>query len=66
MTTMKIYMPKGFIDYICPQIYFSLNNPALAFEDSLKSWAELDYNDNVKLYVGLAGYEAGTDDDENT
>ena len=57
---------KGFIDYICPQIYFSLNNPALTFEDSLKSWAELDYDDNVKLYVGLAGYKAGTDDDENT
>lgn len=57
---------KGFADYICPQIYFSLDNPALSFEDALDSWQELDFADNVKLYVGLAGYKAGTDDDEGT
>lgn len=57
---------NGFIDYICPQIYFSLSNPALTFENSLKSWCDIEYSENVKLYVGLAGYKAGTDDDENT
>lgn len=57
---------KGYIDYICPQIYFSLENPALTFEDSLQSWCELDFASNVNLYVGLAGYKAGTDDDEGT
>ncbi len=57
---------RGFIDYICPQIYFSLTNPALTFEDSLKSWTELDYAENVSLYIGLAGYKAGSDDDEGT
>lgn len=57
---------KGYIDYICPQIYFSLDNPALTFEDSLQSWCELEFASNVNLYVGLAGYKAGTDDDEGT
>ncbi len=57
---------RGFVDYICPQIYFSLNNPALSFESSLKSWTELEFAENVKLYAGLAGYKAGTDADENT
>lgn len=57
---------RGYIDYICPQIYFSLDNPALTFEDSLQSWCELDFASNVNLYVGLAGYKAGTDDDEGT
>ena len=57
---------RGYIDYICPQIYFSLTNPALTFENSLQSWCELEFADNVKLYVGLAGYKAGTDDDEGT
>lgn len=57
---------KGYIDYICPQIYFSLDNPALTFEDALQSWCELDFASNVNLYVGLAGYKAGTDDDEGT
>ncbi len=57
---------KGFVDYICPQIYFSTENPALTFEDSLKSWCELDFYEGVNLYIGLAGYKAGTDDDEGT
>ena len=58
---------KGFVDYICPQIYFSLENPTLTFEDCLNSWLALDFNENVSLYVGLAGYKAGNEDyDENT
>lgn len=57
---------RGFVDYICPQIYFSTENPVLTFEDALESWSTLDYDENVKLYVGLAGYKAGTDDDEGT
>lgn len=57
---------KGFVDYICPQLYYSLDNPALTFENSLNSWASLDINKNVKLYVGLAGYKANTDYDEGT
>ncbi len=50
---------KGFADYICPQIYFSLENPALTFKDCLNSWTSLDFDENVKLYVGLGGYKAG-------
>lgn len=57
---------KGFVDYICPQLYYSLDNPALTFENSLNSWASLDINKNVKLYVGLAGYKANTNSDEGT
>lgn len=57
---------RGYIDYICPQIYFSLDNPALTFEDSFQSWCDLEFAKNVNLYAGLAGYKAGTDDDEGT
>lgn len=57
---------RGFVDYICPQIYFSTENPSLTFEDSLESWCSLEFDKNVKLYVGLAGYKAGSDDDEGT
>lgn len=56
----------GFADYICPQIYFSPDNPHLGFMDALNDWTELSFADNVKLYVGLAGYKAGTDADEGT
>ena len=58
---------KGFADYICTQIYFSLENPALTFEDCLNSWTSLDFDENVKLYVGLGGYKAGNGEyDEET
>lgn len=58
---------KGFADYICPQIYFSLENPALTFEDCLNSWTSLDFDENLKLYVGLGGYKAGNGEyDEET
>lgn len=58
---------KGFADYICPQIYFSLENPALTFEDCLDGWTSLDFDENVKLYVGLGGYKAGNGEyDEKT
>lgn len=57
---------SGFADYVCPQLYFSLDNPALSFENALNSWSNLEFADGVKLYIGLAGYKAGTDSDENT
>ncbi len=57
---------KGYIDYICPQIYFSLDNPALSFEDSLNEWLNLNMHKELKLYIGLAGYKGGSDEDEGT
>ena len=57
---------RGFVDYICPQIYFSIENPALTFEDSLSTWTELEFDKDVKLYVGLGGYKAGSDADDGT
>ena len=57
---------RGFVDYICPQLYFSLDNPALGFEEALSQWSALEFSDSVQLYIGLAGYKAGTDADEGT
>ena len=57
---------KGYIDYICPQVYFSLDNPALTYEDGLRDWLELKQHDNLSLYVGLPAYKAGTDADSGT
>ncbi len=57
---------EGYIDYICPQIYFSLDNPALTFEDSLREWLKLKKHKGLQLYVGLSGYKAGTDADDGT
>ncbi len=56
----------GYIDYICPQLYFSIDNPALGFEDGLDEWLKVSQHDGLQFYVGIAGYKAGTDADEGT
>lgn len=56
----------GYIDYICPQLYYSLQNPALKFEKALDNWSELEYHKSVELYIGIAGYKTGTDSDNGT
>ena len=57
---------EGYIDYICPQIYFSLDNPALTFEECIDEWLSIKLHKNLIFYVGLAGYKGGTDEDEGT
>ena len=57
---------KGYIDYICPQIYFSLDNPALTFEDGLRDWLDAERHDGLSLYIGIPTYKAGTDADSGT
>lgn len=57
---------SGYIDYICPQIYFSLDNPTLSFEESLSQWQNLSLHPDLSLYIGLAGYKGGTDEDNGT
>ena len=57
---------EGYIDYICPQIYFSLDNPKLSFEDALTDWMRLDIHKRLTMYVGLACYKAGSEADEGT
>lgn len=56
----------GYIDYICPQIYFSFENETLGFEEALDSWLSLPKHENLKLYIGLALYKVGTDSDGGT
>ncbi len=51
---------KGYIDYICPQIYFGYENEYLPFSPTLKEWSELC--ETCDLIVGLSFYKAGTED----
>ena len=50
----------GYIDYICPQIYYGFFNK-LPFADTAAQWNALIKND-VKLYIGIAAYKLGTTD----
>ena len=54
----------GFIDYICPQIYFGYNNAVKPFLKTMKDWQEIVACDKVTLTVGLAVYKTiGTDEE---
>lgn len=50
----------GYVDYLCPQIYFGFYNEVQPFISTVKSWAELDAVCSV--YVGLPLYKAGQED----
>lgn len=52
----------GYVDYLCPQLYLSLDNPALPFYQAADQWQSIVTNENVKLYYGLALYKAGSVD----
>lgn len=57
----------GYIDYICPQIYWSTEFSEMPFEITAKKWKKLFENSkNIKLYCGLALYKAGTTADDGT
>ena len=56
----------GYVDYICPQLYFSLDNPTLTFEEALSNWKNLSYHKSIAVYVGLGVYKAGSTEDDGT
>lgn len=53
---------KGYIDYICPQIYFGFNNKARPYLDVLDEFSKMITRSDVELIVGLAAYKAGAED----
>ncbi len=50
---------NGYIDYICPQIYYSYKSESLNFSTSLSQWNNLVTASKVDLMVGLAPYRIG-------
>lgn len=54
------WVTKGYVDYICPQIYWSLDFDVMPFEGTLKRWENIISGNQVKMYVGLAAYKAGS------
>ena len=52
----------GYVDYICPQLYYGFEHPVLDYGKSLGQWQELYKHEDLELYVGLALYKAGDAD----
>ena len=53
----------GYIDYICPQIYFGFAHSSSPFPDTLREWLALPRRKGLPVYVGLALYKAGLAED---
>ncbi len=53
----------GYIDYICPQIYYGFEHEKYPFDATLATWAAMPRADSVALYIGLALYKGGLADD---
>lgn len=50
---------NGYVDYLCPQIYYSYRSETLAFTDTLNSWKKLVTASQVRLMTGLAVFRVG-------
>ncbi len=57
---------RGYVDYLCPQLYVNFENEALPFADAAEEWKNLVTCPDVKLCLGLAVYKAGSDSDGGT
>ncbi len=53
----------GYIDYICPQIYWPFDSTVAPFAGRTDEWKAMITNPDIKYYVGLALYKAGSDQD---
>ena len=49
----------GYIDYLCPQLYWSNDHDIYPFNDILKRFVATAKNPDVKFYVGIAAYKSG-------
>lgn len=52
----------GYVDYICPQIYFGFNNKTKPYLDVLVEFSSMITRNDIELIVGLAAYKCGAED----
>ncbi len=59
------WVKEGWVDYICPQIYWYIGHPTMDYETVARWWKETVEGTGVKLYIGMADYkaDAGEKDD---
>lgn len=60
---VETWVKKGYVDYICPQVYFGFKNVYQPFMFTVKKWVKLCESADVDLYIGLPLYKANTKDE---
>ena len=52
------WVKEGWVDYICPQIYWYIGHPTMDYETIARWWSDTVKGTGVKLYIGMADYLA--------
>ncbi len=52
----------GYVDYICPQIYFGFNNKSRPYLTVLDEFSKMIIRSDIELIIGLAAYKIGAED----
>ncbi|MBQ1216654.1 MAG: family 10 glycosylhydrolase [Clostridia bacterium] len=52
----KKWVEEGWLDYICPQIYFQISHSTAPFKPIADWWNALCAKGNVDLYIGIGAY----------
>ncbi|MEN2416434.1 glycoside hydrolase family 10 protein [Flavobacterium mesophilum] len=58
-----LWMDQKWIDYILPQLYWSMNNPRASYSKLVKWWSE--NSNNTAIYIGHATYKIRGDGDKS-
>lgn len=57
---VRTWIKQGWIDYVAPQVYWSMTLSAARYDKVVDWWVNEVANTNVKLYIGHAPYKLGT------
>ncbi|MBW4081829.1 family 10 glycosylhydrolase [Paenibacillus sp. S150] len=60
----RTWIRSGWIDYIAPQIYWSLSFSAARYDKLVDWWVNEVGDTGVKLYIGQAAYKVGASDQQ--
>ena len=53
------WVKEGWLDYICPQIYWEIGHSLADYKTLAYWWADVVKGTDVELYIGMADYKAG-------
>lgn len=53
----------GYVDYLCPQVYFGFEHQRFPFDGVCRSWMELPRDPGVALWVGVTFTKVGLEKD---
>ncbi|MEU6221417.1 family 10 glycosylhydrolase [Streptomyces sp. NPDC047022] len=55
----RTWVKSGWLDYICPQLYWNIGFAPADYAELVRWWAQVAQGTRVRLYVGEALYKAG-------